>query len=77
MKLFIVGDPSGATTLRSIKKGVSPENIWVWEDEPAHTYAIQQQHGRINVVEDVDYLIKQKCVSQCQSATHHMELVQI
>ena len=60
MKLLIVGDPSGATTLRSIKKGVTPENIWVWEDEPAHIYAIQQQHAKINVVEDLDYLIQQK-----------------
>lgn len=60
MKLLIVGDPSGATTLRSIKKRVPPENIWVWEDEPAHIYAIQQQHAKINVVEDLDYLIQQK-----------------
>lgn len=57
--LLIVGDPVGSHTLRALKKGYNPENIWVWEDNETHIYAIRQQHAKINVVEDLDQLIQQ------------------
>lgn len=58
--LLIVGDPSGVHTLASLKSGWKPENIWVWEDNSAHIYAIQQQHAKITIIEDLDYLIQLK-----------------
>ena len=38
--LLIICDPSGAHSLSAIKKGFKPENIWVWENDPAHFYAL-------------------------------------
>jgi len=49
---MIYGDPSGLHSLSSIKKGWKPENIWVWEDDPTHFYAIKQISDKINIVED-------------------------
>ena len=59
-RVLIVGDPVGSHTLRVLKRGYVPENIWVWEDNPSHIYAIRQQHAKINVIEDLDHLIRQK-----------------
>jgi len=59
-KILVVGDPVGSHILRSLKKGFKPENIWVWEDNEAHIYAIRQQHAKINIVKDLDLLIQQK-----------------
>jgi hypothetical protein len=59
-KVLIVGDPVGSHTLRLLKIGFKPENIWVWEDNEAHIYAIRQQHAKINIVKDLDLLIQQK-----------------
>ena len=50
--LLIVGDPSGNHVLRALKRGVLPENIWVWENED-HFHSIRQQHAKINIVEDL------------------------
>lgn len=50
--LCIFGDPNGIHSLRSIKKGFNPENIYVWEDDPTHLYSIKQIDDRINIVED-------------------------
>ncbi len=50
--LCIVGDPNGIHALRSIKKGYNPENMFVWDDDPAHIYAIKQIDDRINILED-------------------------
>jgi len=58
--LLIVGDPTGLHSLSSIKRGWKPENIWVWEDDPTHLYAIKQIDARINLVEDIDILIEKK-----------------
>lgn len=58
--LLIVGDPDGKHSLFCIKNGWKPENIWVWENDPAHFYAIKQIDAKINLVEDFDNLIKEK-----------------
>lgn len=58
--LLIVCDPGGLHSLRSIKRGWDPENIWVWEDDPTHFYAIKQISDKINLVEDFDNLTKEK-----------------
>lgn len=52
-RLMIYGDPSGLHSLSSIKKGWDPENIWVWEDDPTHFYAIKQINDKINIVENL------------------------
>lgn len=54
--LLYVGDPAGLHSLSAIKNGWNPENIWVWEDDPSHFYAIRQQHDKINLVEDINSL---------------------
>ena len=54
MKLFIAGDPVGNHSLISIHKGYKPENIYVWENDPTHTYAIRQISDRINVVDNLN-----------------------
>lgn len=59
-KLLICGDPTSLNSLVSIKRGWNPENIWVWEDDPTHFYAIKQISDKINLVEDYDNLIKEK-----------------
>jgi len=49
-KLCIDCDPTGLHSLVAIKKkGWSPENIWVWETDDTHTYAIRQISDRINI----------------------------
>ena len=58
--LLIICDPEGSHSLSAIKKGFKPENIWVWENDPANFYAIKQIDARINLVEDIDILIKRK-----------------
>lgn len=60
IKLLIVSDPVGSHTLFALKRGIMAENIWVWEDDPTHHYAIRQQHAKINLVEDLDKLIQEK-----------------
>jgi len=52
--LQIYGDPNGLHSLMSIKNGWNPENIWVWESDPAHFYAIKQISDKINLVEDIN-----------------------
>ena len=54
--LLIICDPEGSHSLSAIKKGFKPENIWVWENDPAHFYAIKQIDARINLVEDINCL---------------------
>ncbi len=58
--ILIVGDPSGLHSLCAIQKGFHPENIWVWENDQAHFYAIQQINAKINIVEDLGTLIQEK-----------------
>ena len=59
-KILIIGDPSGLTTLKVLQRGWRPENIWVWDDDKCHHYAILQQHARINIVDDLEQLIRVK-----------------
>lgn len=54
--LLIIGDPSGSHSLRAIKLGFSPENIWVWESDSTHFHAIKQISDKINLVEDLESL---------------------
>ena len=54
--ILIFADPTGNHSLSAIKKGFKPENIWVWENDPAHFYAIKQIDARINLVEDINCL---------------------
>jgi hypothetical protein len=52
MSLFIAGDPVGNHSLISIQKGYKPENIYVWENDPTHRYAIRRISDRINITND-------------------------
>jgi hypothetical protein len=51
MNLLIIGDPKGTHSMVALKK-YSPENIWVWENDPRHIYTINQINDKINVVVD-------------------------
>jgi len=49
-KLCIDCDPTGLHSLVAIKKkGWNPENIWAWETDDTHTYAIRQISDKINI----------------------------
>lgn len=54
--LQIYGDPTGSHSLSAIKKGFKPENIWVWENDSTHFYAIKQIDDKINLIEDINSL---------------------
>jgi len=46
-------DPSGSNCLRLVKdKNVLPENIYVWENDETHFYAIRQISDKINIIKD-------------------------
>ena len=55
-KLLIVGDPIGTASMTALRK-YRAEDIWVWEDDSRHIYAIKQVCARINVVTDLQPLI--------------------
>ena len=50
--VLIVGDPSGSCCSYVIEHlGVSPSNVWVWEDHPTHKFLIQSISSEINIIE--------------------------
>ena len=53
--LGIECDPTGIHCLYAMKIGWKPENIYVWDDDSTHLYAIQQISGRINVCNYEDF----------------------
>ncbi len=55
-KLLIIGDPKGTHSLSALRK-YSPEDIFVWENDPCHIYTILQIDGRINVTTDLQELV--------------------
>ena len=55
MKLLLVGDPAGTHSLSALSK-YKPEDMWVWENDPRHIYAIKQNHAKINVIENLNSL---------------------
>ena len=55
MNLLIIGDPKGTHSMCALKK-YSPEDIWVWENDPRHIYTINQIDDKINVVENLNGL---------------------
>ena len=56
MSLFIAGDPYGNHSLMSLKYGgYNPEDVYVWENDSTHLYAIKQISDRINVTDDLNF----------------------
>ena len=59
MNLLIIGDPKGTHSMCALKK-YSPEDIWVWENDPRHIYTIKQIDDKINVTNDLQELIEKR-----------------
>lgn len=55
MNLLIFGDPSGLSSLVSVKNGWKPENIVVWDNDPRHHYAIKQISDKITITTDPNF----------------------
>ncbi len=54
--IVIIGDPIGTASMTALRK-YRAEDIWVWENDSRHIYAIKQVCARINVVTDLQPLI--------------------
>ena len=63
MNLVIAGDPKGTHSMIALKKH-SPENIWVWENDPRHIYTINQINAKINIVTDFQELENKNIVDK-------------
>jgi hypothetical protein len=58
MNILIIGDPKG-THSKIALQSYSPENIWVWENDPRHSYTITQISGKITITDNLLNLIQQ------------------
>jgi len=55
MNLLIFGDPCGITSGVAVKNGYKPEDIFVWENDVRHYYAIKQINDKITIISDADF----------------------
>lgn len=55
MNLLIFGDPCGITSGVAVKNGYKPEDIFVWENDVRHHYAIKQINDKITIISDADF----------------------
>tara|TARA_B100000965_G_scaffold159779_1_gene133171 strand:+ start:1614 stop:4697 length:3084 start_codon:yes stop_codon:yes gene_type:complete len=64
--VFIVGDPSGSCCSYVIEHlGVSPSNVWVWEDHPTHKFLIQSISSEINILNNIEDYTMNKSKTYC------------
>ena len=64
--VLIVGDPSGSCCSYAIEHlGVSPSNVWVWEDHPTHKYLIQSVSSEINILNNIEDYTMDKAKTYC------------
>lgn len=57
-KLLIICDPDGKVCMRALQNGYLPQNIFVWENNPAHMFFCTKIDSLITPIYNLDALIK-------------------